>query len=640
MALTAAAPATRATSSTEGQQLVAAAGVEATLNVRLPAGKTSYAIGELIPIELEFAGKGPSDIYFDTATYDRSGRLDIDQYDVSPRHGAVDPLDDFFRGGLSGFIGGGIRGSHPLDGTPFRHRVYLNEWVRFVQPARHEVRVTSGRLTRFRGGPVSQRIVAGPIELTIEAAPEGWADAELRRALTLIASRDAEASKLGTTILRHLGTKESGLAIVSHYHRLPDHGRFDAFAGLVASPHRAVLVAAMEERIATGEAIAGRFVEDLSFLRAFVEHPRDGGDANLRRTRYQELVVDYNRRWTAAFSARAATGDAIGTALKRLATGADEATMKALADVVARYPADAAPTFLKLSEETQRTLLEYRWPVMNQPWIRPVLEQLYSASMSQSRGVAAVALGRIVELDPASGRRLVLDEIANARHGIGFEALAILPDAALPELEAVLRTRLGPNASFDSASTAAWLLWRYGTDASVSFVSKTVGRPWACSIEAGLLAFLLKHQPSMALPRLAPTFDRRASGGCVVPPVAEIARRMWNADLETAAVALLESTENRLVADAARVLGSHGSAAVKTRLFDRLVKWEAEWRGRAGELVWRPGEAEPPAEVEYALSMALLENARIGLTPQDLARILALCVTDNCRRNVEARVRR
>jgi hypothetical protein len=101
---------------------------------------------------------------------------------------------------------------------------------------------------RYHGGPIDQRIVAAPVELTIEAAAEDWASGELRRALAAIATGGAEQAKLGMTILRHLGTEEAGLAIVANHHRLPDHVRFDAFAGLVASPHRAALVTAMESR--------------------------------------------------------------------------------------------------------------------------------------------------------------------------------------------------------------------------------------------------------------------------------------------------------------------------------------------------------------------------------------------------------
>lgn len=613
--------------------------VQVSLEVRLPAGKSSYVMGELIPLELVYSGTGGPDYFINTASYDRSGRLGYEQYDIAPASGVVDPLDDYYRGGLMGFIGGGLSSFHPLDGTPFRLRVYLNEWVRFTAPGQYRLVVsTTHRLQRHGAGQLSQRIVSAPLQLTIERATDAWQADQLRVASEAAGNRNPEQAKSGMTILRHLGTEAAALAIVSSYQNLPNTLQFDAFAGLIGSPHRAAIVAAMEARIAAGMPLGGRFVEDLSTLRVFLEQPRDTGDPAARRARHRSLIADYQRRWSDAFMARGATPESMDVALERLVTGGDTGMMAAMAAFVAHRPSEAVTAFLALPAATQRTLVEFRWPEVR-PWIRPALDRLYAASTPQTNSrdsMGSLALRRIVELDPVEGRRLALEEIATGDRGIAFDTLAMLPDATLPELDAPLRVRLETNRG--DLATSAWLAWRYGSPALLPVVEGLFSRGWACSIEGGLLAYLLKHKPEVALARLAPSFDRRALGGCVVPPYGDIARRAWNPTLEKAVIALLDASDIQVIADAARNLGQYGSAAVKAPLMDRLTRWEAEWRGKASALDYRPG-SDSPVQIENAITAALLDNRRITLGADDLARIRALCVTDGCRRNVDSRRR-
>ena len=91
--------------------------IDATVTVRLAAGKTTYAIGELIPLELEFRGRAEPDYYFWTGTYDRRGRMIYERYDVAPGNGNDDPLAEFF--GAFGGPGGGLGGWQPTWANRF-----------------------------------------------------------------------------------------------------------------------------------------------------------------------------------------------------------------------------------------------------------------------------------------------------------------------------------------------------------------------------------------------------------------------------------------------------------------------------------------------------------------------------------------
>src|SRR5512137_1770722 len=89
--------------------------VEATLTVRLAADKSTYALGELIPLELEFRGRAGPDWNFNTMG-DGLWR-GPERYVVTPAGGHDDPFAEYFSS--VGIVGSVLSGWHPLDGTPF-----------------------------------------------------------------------------------------------------------------------------------------------------------------------------------------------------------------------------------------------------------------------------------------------------------------------------------------------------------------------------------------------------------------------------------------------------------------------------------------------------------------------------------------
>src|SRR6188508_31886 len=114
------------TSSPAAQPLV-------TLTLRTADGRKQFHPGETIPIELEFASTIAGRFVVDGATYDRSGRLTIDTYKITPDRGVVDPLLDYLAS-FGDFLGGGIRGMGVLGDKPFVVKLQLNEWFRFDEP--------------------------------------------------------------------------------------------------------------------------------------------------------------------------------------------------------------------------------------------------------------------------------------------------------------------------------------------------------------------------------------------------------------------------------------------------------------------------------------------------------------------------
>src|SRR6185295_9156673 len=189
--------------------------------------------------------------------------MSTERYLTVPVAGTDDPLKEYFESG-AGFIGGGLRSSHPLDGTVFHLRVALNEWVRFTRPGHYQLTVISHRLHR-NSGRAAPELTSNVVSVDIVAAPPGWAAAEIARARAIVAA-GGEQARDGAAILRHLGTREAAFALLDSYDRLPN-ARFDTLAGLMASPFRREIVSRMEARLDTGEPLPPQFIEDAAWLK-------------------------------------------------------------------------------------------------------------------------------------------------------------------------------------------------------------------------------------------------------------------------------------------------------------------------------------------------------------------------------------
>jgi hypothetical protein len=164
------------------------------LTVRTKGDQTIFHIGELIPLELSFTSAPENNYQINTASYDRSGRLGVESYQVEPNTGWDDPLALYFQsyGGLSG---GGLSGFQKLSEQPAVIHRALNEWVRFNQPGRYRVVVTSSRVSR---------VGSESLWLTIIPATPEWQAATLEDALSR--EKNASPGPEAIAMLRYLGT--------------------------------------------------------------------------------------------------------------------------------------------------------------------------------------------------------------------------------------------------------------------------------------------------------------------------------------------------------------------------------------------------------------------------------------------------
>ena len=67
-----------------------------TFTLQFKAGKTQFRQGEIIGLELSFTSSQAGRYHLNSRAYDRSGRLEMDDFHLSPSDGFVDPLHDYF----------------------------------------------------------------------------------------------------------------------------------------------------------------------------------------------------------------------------------------------------------------------------------------------------------------------------------------------------------------------------------------------------------------------------------------------------------------------------------------------------------------------------------------------------------------
>jgi hypothetical protein len=613
-----------------------------TLTLRVPDGARQFRIGEIIPLELEFASAVSARYYVDGATYDRSGRLLLEQFQIEPTAGTSDPLLDYFA--QAAFIGGGLRSRHALGGQPVRIRLELNEWVRFDRPGRYRVSVRSSRVTdesRMEEGRAAEvPVQSNAIEVEVLEASPDWQRETYANARAILDGSGADERRRGCRMLRFLGTEAAVDEMIRRLDSDPGCG-FDSRAGLFGAPDRAYVIRRLEERlVAPDQPVSTAYVRTLAALSLYLRHP-DFRPVQTAETagrivqgelgRRPELVSEEVARYVALLlpalpgkepAARALT---MADALDLLIAASNRSLTAGVRDQL-------AGAFLDLPLERQRILLEGQWHRMRSPALLPALRHLASAPSGAAAPLFDVALRRLHDLSPNEARPILLREIRAPRRGMTLMTLGILPDRELPELDDALASAV--LAGNDPEGLRAGLLARYASDAVAprleSLVSERVPG-LACAPQAALIAYFLRASPASGRGLLDQALAARERTGCYRTVLGSVAAVRMTAGVEEAAVRLLDDPDAEVAAGAAAVLGEHGSAAAAAPLRAAFFRWRAAWTSAGGDRTLPSDEARR----ELALVEAIGRGQGWRLDAAGLADLRALCVTDGCRRQAE-----
>lgn len=589
--------------------LAASAQVQVKLSV---AGERStFYIGEAIPLQLAFELQPPGAYYIQTSMPGRtSGFSPLDVFTITPGEGAVDPLHNIPPRGASGIGGIGAYGvSQAITLT-----LYLNEWFSFRQPGKYTVHLKTSRVQKRSGDelPVGIPLDANPVEIEILEPPPGWAAETLVKARATLdqladAGRHAEGEEAFRTV-QYLETADAARVLAGASARGPQVQRVSA---LWTSPHRAIVIEEMEKLlVAPGIAVNGFWFQTLAELAASVELPVRPNESVPDAVRLRVLAAHaarYESRLLGALAQKEPEARAVSAILLHHRQAPIPAGT--LRQILLAAPAT--------SQLTQYGLFADLWPVIASPEIGPFVEGAAFPADGSFKGYVRIqAIRRFFDIDPETARGRILEEVRATPEQSPLYEYFILPDRELPELdEAFAELLKRPNAP--------WLLIaRYGTRTILPAVLEALDQYQGPCVRDPLF-YLFRVEPEEARRRYAALMAPRTDGiECGPFGVPGNPRDLWSEALEDLFIANLESPDPQERSYAAMVLGNAGSARAEEPLWRAMERWRAS----LGEA---PAELTPRQRNEESTYHLALASPWGWLTQGD--RLERLCVSKSCK---------
>ncbi|HEY3580157.1 MAG TPA: hypothetical protein VGK82_06415, partial [Pyrinomonadaceae bacterium] len=638
-----------------------------SFTIRFKDNQRQFQQGELMRLELSFASTKPHTFVVDAATYDRSGRLDCDNFVLDQYDAVVDPLYDYFHS-FMGFVAGGLRSIPELTEKPEVINADLNEWLRFDKPGRYRLYVVSSRVGRkdHRGKPLAP-VVSNIVEFEIVPADKKWASQQFAQAITALAKPGAD-DRGDCRTLRFLGIKAAVTEMIKRSRGEPHGCDFDFSFGLIGSPHRDFVIEELEKALSAPEQpVTATLLNTLTLLDVTRqttplplypegdEQQREWQALVERRRRLRnERFTNYLRQLLAAIPQKQERARA--TSLQTLLESRSELANTEWSNVVSFMP----DVFSRLPMDAQRNLLTSQWkPLANAamlPVLRGILKQPEDKNDSYAqKDLRTTTLRRLYELSPEEGRRLILAEIRRPNPTVNETVLKLLPDEVMPELDSVLIENLeqtrGPNGT-GNADAIASLIERYAS-AGISQQVRTIyeapgAGKWACSIQASLIAYFLRVDPSIGSEYLKQALAARGKNlsRCYTSTLLGVALLQHTREVEEIATASLDDDDPEVVSHAAQVLERFGGVDSEKAIWRRFEKWHDDMQNRSEELrkqtmgVPALGAPELSGQVmiEQALRNAIVHGQSWLADPEKLKRVRELCLTDESRAELDGRI--
>jgi hypothetical protein len=650
------------------RQLIAKNPEGLTFTLKLRDSGTQFHVGETISLELGFASSLPETYVFDNASYDRSGRLQIDSFILDCADGVADPLYDYYHKSLGFFMGGGLRGIGALSTKPEIVNYDLNEWLRFDKPGKYRLYVISHRLGKGKAYHQENTPIepaSNIIQLEIIPADREWEQRTLSEAAKLLEPAPRGTSQIGENghrsacrTLRFMGTEAAVKEMVKRFRGQETQCDFEYYLGLLGAVNRAFVIEQMQAALdAPDHPVPSSFLSALTFLSYVVQSPDawqqfSNDDAGRiasrlqweeRKRNYDLIRQSYLERLALAIPQKTGVAAAISTETL-ISFGANDKSKdgdgrrKQLAVLLAKV-------FTELPLETQRSLLEYRWKQISDPAMLPVLRQLYEHP-PDLREIPApfpgVALRRIYDLSPEEGRQLILAEIKRPIPRVDFAVLGVLPDKELPQLEdEIVAHATSLKGEYHAQETTAALVARYVSAASlprlrIAFEDQigTLG----CTVQASLISYFLRADESFGLEMLRKAVASRKDTRCYCDALPDAAGDEITPEFEALALEYLNDSDEEVMYSAVRVLCAYGSidnkAKIKAAIKQLIDRWRGEKRDPESGI-----SKDDPVQLRYFAESLLRTYAHAipwFINDDELNELGSLCLNEQCRQQLKS----
>ena len=575
----------------------------ASLAIRFADGTSRFHVGEIIPIELSFRASIPETYDMNTANYDRSGRLNIEQFHVEPP--GRDPLERFYS--IGGFMGGGLSSSLPLFPEPQTRREDLNEWVALEKPGHYSLYVTSARVSR-RGLEKNEPVElhSNKLEFDIVPADPAWQHETLSAAVaTLHMSSSTDAEKAAA--LRVLRFLDSPAAVHELVVLLGTPGAADSWnevAGLASSLHQNLVVSELEQQMSAPDiAVTGNYLYIFAKLKLQLNHePRPPyPEKNQQQQKlwneriqaqYKELqdIQDglYEKTASLVSSKRgAARAETVQTLLLRPSNGTEN--VKPLAGLPGE---EVAAAFATLTHDQQWGLLMSFWDRLKVPAMSAPLKKLVELPNMDHQMLRDLALRCFYHLDPHEAAPVFLEEIRhphidNGMFTVKGETLGLLPNETLPQFDEMLAARIEEKESH-TRELDAQLIGRFSTKAILPRVKKVyeVNLGQDCVSEDGFILYFLRVDPDFAVKRLA-----QGSFLCLTNALPALMKTGRWGEVEPGVIADLNGADLNRARQAGEALAKYGSKRAENAMWERLRKFSEQWAARGTQLTMKPGNS-------------------------------------------------
>ena len=573
---------------------------DVSLEIRFPNGKSQYQVGETIPVELQFSATISSTYWITTRNYDRSGRLDIEHFEVNPP--GRDPMKKYFRSG--GSFGGGLGGRAVLKPEPYTFTRDLNEWVAIDEPGHYTLKVVSHRVGRgkdyFSTTPVP--IESNELKFQIIEADPKWEQRTIEQAISQLeaSNPDEKAQERAARSLRYLGTPSAIRASIHELGRnAKDNVQWHLMAGLFGARDSDFVVSALEHNMEDPDlAITADSIYALVQLQApepdSSKYPAKGTAEEKKAWTNARQKVNAKRgaAETAAY-VRAAVlvpfkrGKARWETIRTLfyvpeRPGSDETPAYTLVK-----DSDVAAAFMEWPEQEQERLLSMFGERFVSPAMGTALRKLLDSQdkdLSDQKGTLLrfQLLRILVKIDPKVSRRYIIGDIIKPRGNWwpNFEYF-LLPDKTLPEIDGALGARIGAT-QFHFKDRDAQNIGRYATKAILSQVKAAykTAKPWPeCSFYDGLIAYFLKYERSLGLTEFEAMSTKFSSADLKLSMETIKELKLWP-KIEPVIIARLDDLDPFRSGAAAWLLSANGGETAHQALLERLRRLHRENAGR------------------------------------------------------------
>ena len=470
------------------------AGLEFTL--KLSSSKMSFMQGETIPVVLAFSNTGPQTLWLSQFYQSRS-------FEVEPKEGVTNPLGDLPAStaiSIAGYVPPPIR----LGEKPTEERFSLNEYLRFDRPGTYTIRATTSSVFALPEGVVPPQIslfplgkpfisTSEPVSLRIVPADPKWQAEQVQAWRAFWAKQKADFVRLGgrtaldtvrpANDLRFLNTRAAAQAIIDRLGQdeFPRSSGSEAYfwrSGLIGFSDRPWLIEAMKSAMKRPDyPVTQGFLDNLATLETLQAAAMGIKQQPANFFAPSSLAADEEGWNLALASLDPKKGRARAMTVHSLLESAWYSPLQKVPGVQKRLPllvAQVADIFDDLPPTAQQNLLDIyghsnEWERIKSPRMAAPLRQLWNTTPVASNGNDSyhyfpnAILSHLYEVDPQTGRALILKEMAAPHPRVSFEVLALLPDKRLPELQNLWLSHL--NQDGEDQDIAAQLIGRYATEA-------------------------------------------------------------------------------------------------------------------------------------------------------------------------------